>query len=169
MQGANLKEIIINYLKKDWSLEQITGRLKQKNGYKVISHEMIYTYIYDSRASNERLYLHLSRECKPRVKAKRSRLIMTLTVDNDGEFARHESITKVLNIDIFFYKPYASEKWTLENVNRQLQRNLPREAMIDGYTQEQIDTIVNKINNRPIKILGFEMPAEVLPNVMEKY
>ena len=34
--------------------------------------------------------------------------------------------------------------------------------MIDEYTQEQIDTIINKVNNRPLKILGYKTPAEVL-------
>lgn len=243
MQDAKLKELIINYLKKGWSPEQIAGRLKKESGYTVISHETIYAYIYDRRALDERLYLHLSRKRryrKPRVsrnhrkgpianridiserseeiasretfghwegdlilfkdtrsnlitlrerksrfmfgllnpskeaeptskaiikyfEAKKPGLITTLTVDNGGEFARHESITKALNIDIFFCKPYASyEKGTIENGNRQLRRDLPRETMIDEYTQEQIDAIVNQVNNRPLKILGYKTPAEVL-------
>lgn len=57
-------------MKKGWSLEQIAGRLKKESGYTVISHEMTYAYIYDTRALDERYYLHLSRKCryhKPRV------------------------------------------------------------------------------------------------------
>ena len=39
MQDAKLKEIIINYLKKGWSPEQIVGRLKKESGYTIFSHE----------------------------------------------------------------------------------------------------------------------------------
>ena len=243
MRKPKLKEIIINYLKNGWSPEQIAGRLKQEHGYAVISHETIYAYIYDKRAGDERLYLHLSRKRRyrqPRVtrkhrqgpipnridiserpeeianretfghwegdlilfketrsnlitlrerksrfmvgllnpskeaeqtskaiinhfEAKKPGLITTITFDNGGEFAKHETIAKALNIDIFFCKPYASyEKGTIENGNRQLRRDLPRETMIDEYSQEQIDDIVNRVNNRPLKILGFKTPAEVL-------
>ena len=45
-------------------------------------------------------------------------LITTLTLDNGGEFSKHEEISKALKIDIFFCRPYAShEKGTIENGN----------------------------------------------------
>lgn len=243
MQQTDLKELIVSYLKKGWSPEQIAGRLKQEHGYTVISHETIYAYIYDKRAQDERLYLYLSRKRRyrqPRVCRKNRRgpianrtdisersqevesrqtfghwegdlilfkdtrsnlitlrerqsrfmfgllnpskeasntskaiikhfevqkpgLITTLTLDNGGEFAKHEAIAEALKIDIFFCRPYASyEKGTIENGNRQLRRDLPRDVKIDNYSQKEIDEIVNRVNNRPLKCLGFKTPAEVL-------
>lgn len=243
VRQPELKDLIVSYLKRNWSPDQIAGRLKQEHGYTVISHETIYAYIYDKRHQDERLYLHLSRKRryrKPRVsrnhrkgpipnrvdiseraaeielretfghwegdlilfkdtrsnlitlrerhsrfmfgllnpskesertaqaiinhfEVKKPGLITTLTLDNGGEFAKHESIAKALNIDIFFCRPYASyEKGTVENGNRQLRRDLPREIEIDSYSQAQMDEIVNRVNNRPLKCLGYKTPAEVL-------
>lgn len=44
-----LRRHIIRKLKKHWSPEQIAGRLKLAHGETVISHETIYTWIYDLR------------------------------------------------------------------------------------------------------------------------
>ncbi len=89
-------------------------------------------------------------------------LIATLTLDNGGEFASHESISKRLQIDTFFCDPYSSyQKGSVENGNGVLRYDLPRSIDIASMTQRQIDKIVNKINNRPMKCLGFKTPAEV--------
>lgn len=89
-------------------------------------------------------------------------------MDNGGESAKHETITIAVNIDISFCKPYASyKKDTIENGNRQLRRDSPREILIDKYAQ--IDTILNQVNNRPLKILVHKTPAEYYWNVMGKH
>lgn len=94
-------------------------------------------------------------------------LIETLTLDNGGEFFKHEEIAKCLRIDTFFCDPYASyQKGSVENGNGVLRYDLPRSTDIDSLSQKQIDKIVDKINNRPMKCLGFKTPAEVF---MEKY
>lgn len=89
-------------------------------------------------------------------------LIETLTLDNGGEFARHKDIAKCLRIDTFFCDPYSSyQKGSVENGNGILRYDLPRRINIDSLSQKQIDKIVNRINNRPMKCLGFKTPAEV--------
>ena len=88
-------------------------------------------------------------------------------MDNGSEFANNETIAEALQIDIFFCRPYAShQKGTIENGNRQLRRDLPRHAKIDRYNQQEIDDIVNRVNNRPLKCLGYKTPSEVL---LEEY
>ncbi len=54
-----LKEFVINQLKKDWSPEEIAGRLKQIPNLEKISHESIYKYIYNRSDKWERLFLLL--------------------------------------------------------------------------------------------------------------
>ena len=51
-------------LSKDWSPEQIGGRLKQQNEQS-ISHETIYQYVLKDKRSGGQLYLHLRRHKKP--------------------------------------------------------------------------------------------------------
>ena len=102
-----------------------------------------------------------------KFKGRKKILIETLTFDNGGEFARHEEIAKALRIDTFFCDPYSSyQKGSVENGNGVLRYDLPRSADIDSLSQKQIDKIVDKINNRPMKCLGFRTPSEVF---MENY
>jgi transposase, IS30 family len=102
-----------------------------------------------------------------KFKGRKKILIETLTLDNGGEFARHEDIARALRIDTFFCDPYSSyQKGSVENGNGVLRYDLPRSADIDSLSQKQIDKIVDKINNRPMKCLGFRTPSEVF---MENY
>lgn len=97
-----------------------------------------------------------------KFRGKKKVLITTLTLDNGGEFANHESIAKRLQINTFFCDPYFSyQKGSVENGNGVLRYDLPKSTNIESYTQLQIDKIVNKINNRPMKCLGYRTPAEV--------
>lgn len=54
-------ELIEKLIKKDWSPEQISGRLKRMHGIS-ISHEWIYQYILADKQSGGTLYKHL--RCK---------------------------------------------------------------------------------------------------------
>lgn len=111
---------------------------------------------------------NLSKESVPtakniikKFKGRRKHLIATLTLDNGGEFANHEAIAKHLRIDTFFCDPYSSyQKGSVENANGILRHDFPRSADIDSLSQKDIDKVVNKINNRPMKCLGFSTPAE---------
>jgi len=95
-------------------------------------------------------------------KGRKNILIETLTLDNGGEFAKHEEIAKHLRIDTFFCDPYSSyQKGSVENGNGVLRYDLPRNTNIDSLSQKQIDKIVDKINNRPMKCLGYNTPAEI--------
>lgn len=97
-----------------------------------------------------------------KFKGRKKILITTLTLDNGGEFAAHETISKRLQINTFFCDPYSSyQKGTIENGNGVLRYDLPRSTNIELLSQRKIDKIINRINNRPMKCLGFKTPAEV--------
>jgi IS30 family transposase len=86
----------------------------------------------------------------------------TLTVDNGKEFAAHQSLSQALGIDIYFAHPYHSwERGLNEHTNRLLRQYLPKKIPFDNLTQKQLDKIVDKINNRPRKVLGYLTPYEV--------
>jgi IS30 family transposase len=97
-----------------------------------------------------------------KFKGRKKVLITTLTLDNGGEFASHQVISSRLQINTFFCDPYASyQKGSVENGNGVLRYDLPRSTNIELMSQKQIDKIINKINNRPMKCLGYKTPAEV--------
>ncbi len=59
--------VVRKLLRKDWSPEQITGYLKSI-GFKAISHETIYQYIWRDKANGGFLWMHLRQSPKQRRK-----------------------------------------------------------------------------------------------------
>jgi IS30 family transposase len=85
----------------------------------------------------------------------------TLTVDNGKEFAAHADLSQALSIDIFFAHPcHPWERGLNEHTNGLLRQYLPKKESFATLTQKQLDKIVDKINNRPRKVLGCLTPRE---------
>jgi len=88
--------------------------------------------------------------------------LKTLTFDNGPEFAHHERMAKDLPLDVYFADPYASyQRGTNENTNGLIRRYLPKGRSFADLTQRQLDSIVEQINNRPRKCLGYRTPNEL--------
>ncbi len=88
--------------------------------------------------------------------------VKTITFDNGTEFTNHEKMAEVLPVDIYFAAPYSSyQRGTNENTNGLIRRYLPKGTSFRDITQEKLDWIVNELNNRPRKILGYRTPNEV--------
>jgi len=74
--------------------------------------------------------------------------VKSITADNGKEFAHHELVSEKLGLNYYFAKPYRSwERGTNENAN--------------GLIRQYIPQIMDKLNNRPRKILDHQTPAEV--------
>lgn len=67
-----LKEYVVEGLKKEWSPDVIAGKLKTERMKHTISHESIYHYIYNKEGRYEGLYKYL-RQAQPRRHPLRSR------------------------------------------------------------------------------------------------
>jgi len=68
-KNKKLKEFVDKKIKKDWSPEEIVGRLKDRSFAgitEIISHEAIYDYIYNGAEKHEHLYEHLRTARKQR-------------------------------------------------------------------------------------------------------
>ena len=89
-------------------------------------------------------------------------LIKTMTVDNGKEFAEFKTLEKELKTRVYFAHPYSSwERGTNENTNGLLRQYFPKGTDFNLVSQKEIDKVVNKLNNRPRKCLGYRTPAEV--------
>ena len=89
----------------------------------------------------------------------------TITADNGKEFADHERIAKELNTDIYFAHPYSSwERGTNENMNGLIRQYFPKKRSFVTITQQEIDFVMERLNNRPRKCLGFKSPNQVFFN-----
>jgi transposase, IS30 family len=86
----------------------------------------------------------------------------TITFDNGSEFYHHQRITDELGIATYFADPYAAyQRGVNENTNGLLRQYLPKGARFDTLTQSQLQAIVEELNNRPRKTLGYRTPYEV--------
>lgn len=87
----------------------------------------------------------------------------TLTLDNDTEMAELEIIERTTWLDVYFATPYHSwERGTNENASGLLRFYFPKSRSFKHITQEQLDLVVNQINTRPRKRLGYKTPSQVL-------
>ena len=90
------------------------------------------------------------------------RFVKTLTFDNGKEFSCHEEISKALNCDAYFAKPYHSwERGQNENANGLLRQYFPKSMELIDVTKKQVLDAVHKLNSRPRKCLGYKTPYEV--------
>ena len=69
----------------------------------------------------------------------------------------------ILNLPlVYFADPYSSwQRGTNENTNGLLREFYPKKFDFSNITQNELDIVLNIINNRPRKCLGYKTPAEV--------
>ncbi|MEJ2033851.1 MAG: IS30 family transposase [Deltaproteobacteria bacterium] len=92
--------------------------------------------------------------------------VHTLTSDNGKEFARHETIARVLEADFYFAHPYASwERGLNENTNGLIRQYFPKNRDFSTITEQEIKMVINKLNNRPRKCLGMKTPNQVFSGI----
>jgi IS30 family transposase len=85
----------------------------------------------------------------------------TLTLDNGTENAGHQKITKAIGTKCYFAHPYHSwERGSDEQVNGLIRRYLPKGTDFSMISDQQVQAIEDKLNNRPRKCLGFKTPLE---------
>jgi IS30 family transposase len=89
----------------------------------------------------------------------------TLTSDNGKEFAFHERIAKELNLEYYFAHPFSAwERGTNENTNGLIRQYFPKHKEFNTIKDEDIKKVMDELNNRPRKCLGFRTPIEVFSN-----
>jgi len=88
--------------------------------------------------------------------------VETITADNGKEFAQHQRVADELSADYYFAHPYASwERGTNENTNGLIRQYFPKTTNFHDVTDEQVMHVVNRLNHRPRKTLGYRTPHEV--------
>ena len=86
----------------------------------------------------------------------------TLTYDNGTEGALHYTLMKDYDIQTYFADPYCSwQKGGVERVNRQIRRYLPLKRNLSAVSDEEIQTIENRLNNTPRRSLNYATPNEI--------
>jgi IS30 family transposase len=130
--------------------QRILTHVDRKSGY-LIANKLDFTNSEHLRHVTVKAFKKIPRDKKH-----------TITYDNGSEFADHEMIGKKTKMDIYFAYPYCSwERGTNENTNGLLRQFYPKKSLFKDITQRKLNKIVNLINHRPRKRLGYLTPHEV--------
>ena len=77
------------------------------------------------------------------------------------EFVYHKAISKKIECDTYFAKPYHSwERGQNENANGLLRQYFPKSMKLLNVTVQQVADVVHKLNSRPRKCLNYQTPYE---------
>lgn len=91
----------------------------------------------------------------------------SVTMDNGRENYNHNDL-QVLGIKTYFCDPYCSwQKGSNENHNGILRRYIPKQTDFTTLTQTELNLILQEINQRPRKCLGYETSSEAFQRELQ--
>lgn len=151
---------IVNHRKRlgDWEVDTVFGKDHKQALVTLIEQKSRFTLLGKvSQRSAQTVQDQICRLLLP-VKDK----VHTLTSDHGKEFAYHEQIAQLLQINYYFAHPYAAwERGTNENTNGLLRQYFPKKHDLHQVSHKQMDHVMLRLNFRPRKSLRFKAPFEV--------
>ena len=92
----------------------------------------------------------------------------TLTYDQGKEMSEHQRLTDMTGVAVFFADPHSPwQRGSNENTNGLLREYLPKGTDLSGHTQDELNAIAWKLNNRPRKLHGFRTPLQVYNDMLQ--
>lgn len=93
----------------------------------------------------------------------------SFTVDNGNEFRSHSKLAAQTGMDVYFCDPYSPwQRGSNENTNGLLRQYFPKGTSFKDFCDNYFERVVDLINNRPRKRLGYKTPAEVFYDFFSK-
>lgn len=145
----------------DWEADTIVGFNRKSGLLTLVDRKSRFLFA-------EKLTRLGSKEVKTAmIKALDGQPVHSITPDRGREFQLHGEVTAALGVP--FYFPPAHQPWqrgTNENTNGLLREYFPKGYDFNTITDEQLQAVVDQLNHRPRKCLGYRTPAEVYFSTM---
>lgn len=142
----------------DWEGDTVMGKGRKSALLTMVERKTLYTFIVRLTGKHADLLAQAAVKNMQDLKAK----VKTITFDNGLEFAEHEVISKGLGADIYFAHPYASwERGINENTNGLIRQYFPKGTCFNEVTDEQVQHVMDRLNNRPRKTRNCQSPNEL--------
>ncbi len=86
----------------------------------------------------------------------------SFTYAQGKEMSRHRELAQATGVKVYFCDPHSPwQRGTCENTNGLLRQYLPKGTDLGVYSQDELDTIADSLNNRPRATHGFNTPLAV--------
>lgn len=142
----------------DWEIDTIIGKNHKQAVVSIVERVSKKTILKKVKAKTAEL---VSVSTIESLKSIASR-VFTITGDNGSEFAYHEKIASELQADFYFAHPYSSwERGLNENTNGLVRQYLKKGSDFGAIGDDELSFIMDRLNNRPRKSLGYATPNEV--------
>lgn len=87
----------------------------------------------------------------------------SVTWDRGFELRAHKQLTLATQMQMYFCDPHSPrQRGSNENTNGLLRQYFPKGQDLFDYSQQQLDEVAMRLNQRPRKTLGFHTPAQKL-------
>ena len=105
---------------------------------------------------------------KASIRTLPAELRRSLTWDQGKEMAEHRRFSIETGVEVYFCDPRSPwQRGSNENTNGLLRQYFPKGKSLAGVTQEDLDEVARKLNDRPRQTLGFRTPAEKLTELID--
>ena len=142
----------------DWEIDTMIGKHHQGALVTIVERTTLYTVIARIMNKTAEYTTQVTTALLKPFKAH----LQSITADNGKEFAMHEVISQKLGIDFYFAHPYCSwERGLNENTNGLIRQYFPKDTDFKKITDKEVLQVMDRLNNRPRKILGYKTPKEM--------
>lgn len=142
----------------DWEGDTVMGKGRKSALLTMVERKTLYTVIVRLTGKRADLLAEAAISHMADIQSK----VETITFDNGLEFADHATIAEGLGADIYFAHPYASwERGINENTNGLIRQYFPKGTDFNQVTDEQVQWVMDRLNNRPRKTRGCKSPNEL--------
>jgi transposase, IS30 family len=142
----------------DWEIDTIIGKNHKGAIVTIVERKSSFILIRKLKGKNaEELAKQTIRLMMPYKD-----LVHSITSDNGTEFANHEYIAQKLNAQFYFAHPYSSwERGLSEYSNKLIRQYIPKKSNFNLFSNDYLNELNRKLNNRPRKLLNFNSPLKV--------
>jgi IS30 family transposase len=149
----------------DWEIDLVIGKSHKGAIVTIVDRLSLMTLIAKVESKHAELVTAATTNL---LKPYKKLAAKTITADNGKEFSGHKTISKELGVDFYFAHPYSSwERGTNENTNGLIRQYLPKGTMFEPVNDIKCQYIMNRLNNRPRKCLGYRTPKQVFEEFLK--
>lgn len=149
----------------DWEIDLVIGKNHKGAIVTIVDRLSLMTLIGKVESKHTELVTRSTIELLKPYKKKGAH---TITSDNGKEFSGHKKISQSLGVDFYFAHPYSSwERGTNENMNGLIRQYLPKGTEFQAVNDEECQFIMDRLNNRPRKCLGYKRPNQMFKELLK--